>query len=299
MPTSLKTATFNAQDQDYTILATHDYEAPIGKTFDLTKFQFDSSGNKEIKPGSVISQIVGSNLVRVLPLTTVGAALAATNTTVTVADASLFALGEALVIPRAYATLTFGGTVATGNTVSLILAGQTYTYTLTSGDTTTALAAISFSAFINAIATGVPDKVLAIPNGAVVHFFSKTQSSHSFATAVTGGGITSTASAAIMQENTVIASISGSAAPNTTTNVITLAAGSAIALPIGAPIGVLTPYTSLLGITVKRQLVASNQALLKGLSNDIPVYWEADVYLNLLPYWDKAIAQTLASIHTV
>lgn len=296
MPTSMKIATFNSQDQDYTILASNDYEAPIGKTFDLTKFQFDSSGNKEIKPGSIIASILGSSLVRVLPLAKVAVAINVGDTTITVSDASIFANGESLSVLRPYSKLTLGGTVATGNTVSAVIQGQTYTYTLLSGDSSTTIAAISFAAFLNAVAV---DKITAVASGSIVSLFSKTQIPYIISTSVTGGGITSVASDAVLQENVAIAAIHASTAINTTGNIITLATGSAIALPVGTPIGVLASYSSLLGITVKRQLVASTQTLLSGLTNDIPIYWEADVWLNAIPYWDIAIAQALTNIHTV
>ena len=296
MATSIKIATFNSQDQDYTILASHDYEAPIGKTFDLTKLQFDSSGNKEIKPGSIIVSILNSSLVRVLPLTKVAVAVNVGDTTVTVTDASIFTNGESLAVLRPYSKLTLGGTVATGNTVSVVIQGQTYTYTLLSSDSSTTIAAVSLAAFLNAVAV---DRITAVASGSIVSLFSKTQNPYLISTSVTGGGITSVASDAALQENVALAAIHASTAINTTGNIITLATASAIALPVGSPIGVMAPYSSLLGITVKRQLIASTQTLLSGLSNDVPIYWEADVWLNALPYWDTAIGQTLSNIHTV
>lgn len=296
MPTTLRTDTFTGFDEDINILATNKYRAPVSRTVDLDFMTADPNGSKFIKAGAVIVNIPSSDLVRPLPLTTLAAALAGSATTMTVADASLFKLSEALVIARPYATLTFAGTVATGNTITLTLSGQALTYTLVAGDTTATITATSFAAFINAGAAS--DKVLAIASGAIVYFYSKTGIPYTFATSVTGGGVTSTASAAVMQENVAIASISGSVAPNTTTNVITIGA-SAVAQPIGAPIGVAVKPSDILGLTVQKVLVASTQTLLDALTNDVAVYDYADIYTSLIPYWDEAIASALPKISSV
>jgi hypothetical protein len=297
MGANLLNSTFTGFDEDINILATNDYEAPISRTLDLTYLQADANGSKLVRAGSVIANIPSSDYVRVLPLTTVAAALAASDTTVTVADAKLFKNGEALVILRPYATLTFAGTVATGNTIVLTLQGQVLTYTLVAGDTTATITATSFAAFINA---GVAsDKILAIASGAIVYFYAKTGIPYLFVTSVTGGGVTSTASAATMQENVSIASIHASTAINATTNVITLAAGSAVAQPIGAPIGVAVKPSDTLGLVVQKLLVASTQTLLDALADDVAVYREADIYTSLIPYWDAALNAALPQIASI
>ncbi len=297
MGANLLNSTFTGFDEDINILATNDYAAPISRTLDLTYLQADANGAKLVRPGSVITNIPSSDYVRVYPLTTVAAALAASDTTVTVADSKLFKASEAMVIMRPYATLTFAGTVATGNTITLTLQGQALTYTLVAGDTTATITAASFAAFINA---GVAsDKVLAIASGAVVYFYAKTGIPYTFATSVTGGGVTSTASAAVMQENVAIASIHASTAINTTTNVITLAAGSAVAQPIGAPIGVAIKPSDILGLVVQKLLVASTQLLLDALADDVAVYREADIYTSLIPYWDASLQDALPQISSI
>jgi hypothetical protein len=297
MPTTLRTDTFIGFDEDINILATNDYEAPISRTLDLSFLQSDSDGAKFVKAGAVIANIPASDFVRVLPLTTVAAALTTSDSTVTVADAKIFKNSEALVVARPYATLTFAGSPAANNTIVLTLQGQALTYTLVSGDTTATLTATSFAAFINAGAAS--DKVLAIASGAVVYFYSKTGLPYTFATSVTGGGVTSTASAAVMQENVAIASIHASTAINTTTNVITLAASSAVNQPIGAPIGVAVKPSDILGLTVQKLLVASTQTLLDSLTNDVAIYREADIYTSLIPYWDAALNTALPQITPV
>lgn len=297
MATTTLTATFTGFDEDINILATENYRAPISRTLDLDFIQADENGSKFVKAGAIFCNIPSSDYVRILPLTTVAAALTATDTTVTVADAKLFKNSEALVILRPYATLTFAGTVATGNTITLTLQGQALTYTLVAGDTTATITAASFAAFINA---GVAsDKVTAIASGAIVYFYSKTGVPYTFATSVTGGGVTSTASAAVMQENVAIASIHASTAINTTTNVITLAAGSAVTQPIGAPIGVAVKDSAILGLSVQKVLVASTQTLLDSLSNDVAIYNYADIYTSLIPYWDAEIAAALPKISSI
>lgn len=298
MATSVVTQTFDSStDQDINVLASNKYKALLSRTVDLTYLQADANGSKVIKAGSIFCDIPSSSYVRVLPLTTVAVALAASDTTVDVTDAKIFKNGEALVIARPYATLTFAGTVATGNTITLTLQGQALTYTLVGGDTTAALTATSFAAFINAGAAS--DKVLAIASGAVVYFYSKTGIPYTFTTGVTGGGVTSTASAAVMQENVAIASIHASTAINTTTNVITLAAGSAVAQPVGAPIGVAVQPSAILGLSVEKRLISTTQALQMALSNDVNIYTEADIYTSLIPYWDEAIALALPQITSV
>lgn len=284
-------------EEDYNVLATGCAKAPISKTLDLTYLQADANGSKFVTQGSIYSSIPSSSLIRVLPLTTVAAALAASDTTVTVADAKIFKNAEALVIARPYATLTFGGSPAATNTIVLTLQGQALTYTLVSGDTTATLTAASFAAFINAGAAS--DKVLAIASGAVVYFYSKTGIPYTFATSVTGGGVTSTASASVMQENVAIASIHASTAINTTTNVITLASGSAVAQPIGAPIGVATKPSQILGMAVYKVFADTNNPLLKPQNEDVAVYTEASIYTSLCPYWDAAIAAALPQITSV
>jgi len=298
MATSVVTQTLNASvDQDINVLATNAYRAPFSRTVDLSFLQADSSGAKVIKAGAIFCEIPSSNYVRVLPLTTVAAALASSDTTVAVADSKVFKNGGALVIPRPYATLTFAGTVATGNTITLTLQGQALTYTLVAGDTTATITATSFAAFIN---TGVAsDKVLAIASGAIVYFYARTGLAYTFATSVTGGGVTSTASAAVMQENVAIASIHASTAINTTTNVITLAAGSAVAQPIGAPIGVAVKPSQIIGLSVEKRLIATTESMQMALSNDVNIYDYADIYTSLIPYWDEAIALALPKITSV
>jgi hypothetical protein len=298
MATSILTRTFDSEsDQDINVLATNKYCAPLSRTVDLSFLQPDVGGTKSIKAGSIFCNIPNSNFVRVLPLTTVAAALTSSDTTITVADAKIFRNGGALTIARPYATLTFGGTVAPGNTVTNTLQGQALPYTLLAGDTTATIAAASFAAFINA--GSASDKVRAIASGLVVHFFSKTGIPYTFATSVTGGGITSVASATIMQENVVIAAIHASTPINTATNLITLAAGSAVTLPIGSPIGIVTKPSDILGLSVEKRLVASTQALQMSLSNDVNIYTEADIYTSLIPFWDSVIASALPQITSV
>jgi hypothetical protein len=297
MSLNSRVATFASTEEDYNVIASNEVCATFFKTLDINYLQPDSNGSKYVKPGSLYSSIVGSNLIRVLPLTLMAAALAASGTALTVADAKIFALGEPLVVARPFATLTFAGTPATGNTVSLIVQGQTLTYTLLAGDNTASLAATSFAAFINAGA--FRGRIAAIASGAIVYFYSKAGFPYTFATAVTGGGITSTASAATMQENVVIGSIHASTPINATTNVITLAAGSAIALPIGMPIGVPTPITDILGMAAYRVFADSTQKLLNVKKQDVGIFTVADIYTSLVPYWDEAIASQLRRITSV
>lgn len=288
---------FDGIEEDYNVLATGYPEAPISRTLDLTFLQPDANGSKFVTQGSIYSRIPSSSLIRVLPLTTVAAALTTSDSTVTVADAKLFKNAEALVIARPYSTLTIGGTPAATNTVVTTLQGQALTYTLGAGDTTTALTATSIATFINAGAAS--DKVLAIASGAVVYFYSKTGLPYTFATSVTGGGVTSTASAAVMQENVAIQSIHASTAINTTTNVITLAGSSAVNQPIGAPIGVAVKPSDILGMAVYKVFAATDNPLLKPQNEDVPVYTKANIYTSLCPYWDAAIAAALPQITSV
>jgi hypothetical protein len=293
MTTTLRSDTYTGFDEDINILATSHYRAPISRTIDLDFIQADANGSKFLKAGSIICNIPNSDFVRVLPVTKVAAAVAVNDTAVTVTDASVFKSGGTLTILRPFGTLTFGGNPIADNTVTLALQSQNLTYTILASDTTTTIAATSFAAFINA---GVAsDKVSAIAAGPIVNIYSKTGIAYTFTTSVTGTGISSTASNTVMQER-AIGTINGI---NTTTNVITLAAGSAVALPIGAPIGVSVKSSDILGLTVQKVLVGSTQTLLDALTNDIAVYNYADIYTSLIPYWDAAIAAALPRISSI
>jgi len=298
MPTNIRQKTFIGVDEDINILATNHFKAPISRTVDTSFLQFDENGDILVKPGSIWAAITGSKLVRPYPLTTVASALAASDTTITVADAKLFRLGGALVVMRPSSRLTIAGTPASTNTITVVVEGQSVVTTLdaTTGATTTTAAA-AVAAVINA--SSLRDKVQAIAAAAIVFIFSKTQIPYTLTTSVTGGGATSTALNAVMQENVVIGSINAVTPINAITNVITLAAGSAIALPVGAPIGIATLPSQILGISVTRQLVASNQKFLEPITNDIAAYTEADIYTSLIPYWDAWVSQALPQIRSI
>jgi len=298
MPTNIRQKTYTGVDEDINILATNHFKAPISRTVDTSFLQFDENGDILVKPGSIWAAIPNSKLVRPYPLTTVASALAASDTTITVADAKLFRLGGALVVMRPSSRLTIAGTPANTNTITVVVEGQSVVTTLdaTTGATTTTAAA-AVAAVINA--SSLRDKVQAIAAAAIVHIFSKTQAPYTLTTSVTGGGATSTALNAVMQENVVIGSIHAVTPINAVTNVITLAAGSAIALPVGAPIGIATLPSQILGISVTRQLVASNQKFLEPITNDIAAYTEADIYTSLIPYWDAWVSQALPQIRSI
>jgi len=299
MPTNIRQKTFVGVDEDINILATNHFKAPISRTVDTSFLQFDENGDILVKPGSIWAAIPNSKLVRPYPLTTIASALAASDTTITVADAKLFRLGGALVVMRPSSRLTIAGTPANTNTITIVVEGQSVVTTLdaTTGATTTTAAA-AVAAVINA--SSLRDKVQAIASAAIVFIFSKTQTPYTLTTSVTGGGATSTALNAVLQENVVIGTIHAVTAINAVTNVITLATGgSAIALPVGAPIGIQTLPSQILGISVTRQLIASTQKYLAPITNDIAAYTEADIYTLLIPYWDEWVAQALPQIRSI
>jgi hypothetical protein len=93
-------------------------------------------------------------------------------------------------------TITLGGTPATSNTVVPRINGHATTYTLVSGDTTTALTATHLAAAINADGTNSP-LVLATAALSVVTITALAQGAPGALTlsvSVTGGGVTAVAS---------------------------------------------------------------------------------------------------------
>ena len=286
---------FDSIEEDYNILASYKARAVIHKTLDLTFLQPDENGSKFVKQGSIYCTIPNSPLICVLPITRVTTAVAVSGTAVVVNDAKVFKVGGVLVVVRPYARITLAGTTAINNTISVVLQGQTYIYTLLAGDTTQALTAISLAAFLNAQPV-FADRVTAVASASIVYLYSKTQVAYTLAVSVTGGGVTATASDAVMQENTVIGTIFSI---NPLTNTITLTSGSVIVLPIGAPIGIATEQSQIIGMACYRLFVDSTNKRLYPQSEDVAVYTEADVYTSLIPFWDRWISQALPQITSV
>lgn len=300
MPTSIRQST-SFSEGDIQVLAGSEFRAVRGLSYDLSFLQADADGNKIMPAGSIITKNPGaSGYCRILPLTNVTTAVAAAGLTIVVRDAKLFKNAENLVIARPYATLTMGGTPAATNTVVLTLDGQAITTTLdatTAASTTTAATAVA--AVINASPLA-RDKITAIAQAAIVYCYGKTQVPYHFATSAGGAGVTSTASAAVMQENVAIKDIHASTAINTTTNTITLATGgSAVVLPVGAPIGVAVVPSDYLGISIEKYLLSNASVQENLISNDIAAFDEAQVYQARLQHWDQYVAQALPQVSVV
>lgn len=302
MPTNIY-STLSFSGAEPAVMATENAAAPRGLTMDLTYLQADADGNKYVKAGAILAKL-STGKGRVLGLTETAAALtASSDTTITVADASIFKNGEALVVMRPYAIITFAATWAANDTATTIVDGFSVATTVSSS--TLATCATEHAATINGSAL-LASKVEAIAAGALVYVFSRTGEPYTVINGADGtagngtcavSGVNSTSNQ--MLSNVSIGSVHASTAINTTTNVITLAAGASISLPVGAPVGVYTAPNDIYGLTANKFLLSSTASEIDEMVNDLAAYDEGVFYQSRLPYWDDAIAAALPKISLV
>jgi hypothetical protein len=86
---------------------------------------------------------------------------------------------------------------------------------------------------------------------------------------------------------------------NTATNTLTLASATAVTLPVGAPLAIAVNRSMILGITGYSYVVGTTQTELTPESNDIPVYYDADVYRARLAVSDLWLTQLLPELKLV
>ena len=294
MPTnSYSTLTFTGTDA--TVLATENAVAPKGLTMDLTYLIADSDGNKYVKAGAILSKL-STGKGRVLGLTRLAAIATSSSTTeLTVDDGLIFKAGEAIIVARPYATITLALTWDTDDTMTCTLDGQAFT--VTPGSATVATGATNAAAALNALPQFAA-KAEAYATGAIIYVFSKTLDTYSFAAseATTGDG-TATASGTVLLSGVSVGAVHGTTAPTATS--LTLAAASAVTLPIDTPIGVYCDPNDIYGLTANKHLLASTASEIDEMVNDLAAYDEGVFYQSRLPYWDNAIAAALPKISLV
>jgi len=270
-------------------------EAYKGLTIDTSYLVADSDGNKYIKAGAILAKL-STGYGRVLGQTRLGAIATSSSTTaLTVDDGLIFKAGGAIIVTRPYAYITLALTWDTDDTMTCTLDGQAFT--VTPGSATLATGATTAAAALNALPQFAA-KAEAYATGAVIYVFSKTLKTYSFAAseATTGDG-TATASGTILLSGVSVGTVHASTAPTATT--LTLAAASSVTLPIGAPVGVYCAPNDIYGLTAQKHLVASTNASITPMSNDIAAYEDGSFYQARLPYWDDAIAEALPTIALV
>ena len=296
MPVNLVQAIASFGQEDVILASDAGLLSRRALTIDPDKIQTGPNGEKVIRPGLVLYKIAGATLHRVGLRTTLAAAATASSTTsLTLAEfgkiyqskaAQYFAPGDVLKVLRPYGTITLALTWDTDDTVTVVVAGRSVTYT--PGSATLATAATNLAAAINANPAH-SELVTAIAAGAVVYLFSKTRDAYSLSVSeTTTGDGTATASGATLVGNVTIGTID-TAGVNVTAGTVTLAAASAVTLPIGAPIGVEGEPWGLI-------FNAHNAAK---FDNDIAGFNGAAVYGDRLPYWDGDIAKALNQIYFV
>lgn len=302
MPTNVYTSsTFSGVEP--AILAHEKGCAYRGLTLDLTFLQADANGDKFVKPGAIVSRL-STGLGRVYGITrTTAAVTGSSDTTITVADASIFKNAEALIVQRPYAIVTFANTWATADVANVVIDGTNIGVAVTTSTLATCATEFAAGVAANPLANS---KVQAIAAGALVYLFSRTGVPYTViagADGTAGNGTNAitgvNATTNQMLSNVSIGSIHASTAINTTTNVITLAAAASVSLPIGAPIGVFTPPADILGIVVNRLLLASTSNQIDPMVNDVAAFYDATVYQARLPYWDAALSAQFPEINLV
>jgi len=294
MPTNTySTLTFSGAEA--TVLATENAYAPKGLTMDLTYLQADTDGNKYVKAGAILAKL-STGLGRVLGLTRLSAIATASSTTaLTVDDGLNFKAGESIIVARPYASVTLALNWDTDDTMTVTLDGQAFT--VTPGSATVATGATNAAAALNALPQFAA-KAEAYATGAVIYVFSKTMKTYSFAAseATTGDG-TATASGTVLLSGVSVGTVHASTAPTATT--LTLAAASAVTLPVDAPIGVYVAPNDIYGLTANKYLLSSTASEVDEMVNDLAAYDEGVFYQSRLPYWDDAISEALPKISLV
>ncbi|MEM6838132.1 MAG: hypothetical protein AAF609_14905, partial [Cyanobacteria bacterium P01_C01_bin.120] len=259
-------------------------------TVDENQVQLGVSGNKIVRPGSILYKD-GNNNGRLNVRTKTGAAVTAAFTTfIDIApftgqyDSEMVQFlddGDVLQVLRPYSFITLADTWDADDTAALVIDGQSVTYTPGSADLNTA--ASNLAVAINA--DFYHSKLVeAVTEGSIVYIFSRSRRTYSLAvTATTTGDGTATANDATLVGGVEVGTIDAGGV-NVSLGTVTLAAAAAVSLPSGAPIGVSgwVPYS----------VVKDSFNLAEG-ETDISGLLAALIYGERLPYWDEDIASEL------
>lgn len=279
MPTNLETR------RDYaispvTIFAGDPPSAVNMVTFDTTFLQADADGNQILEAGRPL-MVMASGLGRAYPYTTATVLAASGASTVTVAKARYFKVGDTVTIARPYMSITLSGSFANAVTITVQIDNTTTaipTYTV-SGYVDLATLAGVLAAYLNA-APAFADRATAIAEGAIIHVYGKSVQGMALVLAASAG--TFTASATTLQANVAVGTIA-TAGINVTTGVLTFASTTSVRLPIGAPLAVPVDRSAILGLCGYQYLLGATSTQLSPESNDIPAYYDADVYTARIP----------------
>lgn len=248
----------------------------------------DSNGNKIVPAGSFVT-LTGST-ARFLARSTVTAAFTTGAATGTVAAPfNTFKVGDSVYLVEPFSTVTIGGTYLATERVKVTIGG--YAVTPVTGSTVNATIAATVAAAINAD----PNQsalVKAVASGAVIYIYGKDgTTAHTLTTAArnaadsgaSASGTSTAADSALVYSNTALGTITAVS----TAGVITLAANSAVAAPVGARIGVR--FGSLIGVYTH-----SIDFLAKPSMDIAPCFGcDTGIYTVNLPYVDEDIKRRL------
>lgn len=250
-----------------------------------------NNNNRRSVPAGLFVAEVGANQYRFLPRTKTTAEITTSSTNASLGNLSyLFKANDVLYVVEPYAIITLGGSIASGQVLTVNIGGRTASINLTgsvAGDQATVVAnGINAAPYIADVAKAVADTV----NGKVVVTSVDGVTEHSFAisgTAVSTGGTSITGSVTKLTTNTT--AIGTIASINSTSGVATLAANASVALPVGVNIGVYV--NNILGLHVHSVDYTSAEI------RDLALYTEAlGVRTNLLPYYDGDIKRRLPNL---
>jgi hypothetical protein len=252
--------------------------APHSVTITSDSVQGNKDGFKEVPAGLFVSKV--GNVFRFLPRAVVTEAISTSSPAVKLNVWQLFKAGDVLKQVAPSATLTLI-TLAVGNTVALTGAGVTATYTAATTNTTTeaASAAIYYnnsvlSKYLEFVASG----------NTVVIYGKDNVTLHPLS--VTSTGTATLSGSALVKNTTAVGTVQSF---DTATGTVYLATNAAVALPLGAKVGV--DVSDIVGLNIDAHDLTYEPR------KHINVYTEAiGVYKDALPYFDGEIEAAVNNI---
>lgn len=240
----------------------------------------DANGEKTLAAGHTVSRV--GNAFRFTPRSKVSAAFTTGAATGTLSNWKVFRTGDVLRIVEPYATITLAGTY--GNTDTVTVTVQGIALAVTTGSTVLADIAATVAAAINA-SSALSPMVTAIASGAIIYLFANDGITlYSLAATENAASGTATASGSALAYGAALGTIS----TISTAGVITLGANAAMAVPVGANVGVVVDEVlGIYGHSIDATLHTSV---------DIAYVAEAQVYTGALPYLDGDIKRQLSNI---
>lgn len=263
--------------------------APFGASIASADVQPDIDGQKSVPEGSFLVAV--GNKVRFLPRARMAVAAVTTLPTLTVRGTSQnFLVGDVLHVVGGYGEVTFGGTIASGDTVAIKLGDSVYAVTST-GSTAPALV----TAFITANAAALLAQGITVTqkgsSGTMVIVSDNSEAiSYSASNGATTVSINTTEPGYLGDNIMPIGTIASVGQIQTNgQRIITLAANAAYNVPVNVPVGVM----------VKEFLGIYNLPVDLTLSpkEHIAPIVEADgVYEQNLPYIDDQLKRRFANL---